>query len=66
MKLERVGPTTVRMTAHPYELATLLSAARWAVEGGQGELSEEAVEQLRRVLAMYEQEVARLRPSTTS
>lgn len=60
MKLEKTGPAAVRVTVHPYELATLMAAARWAAEGGHGELSEEAIEQLQSVLATYEREVALL------
>jgi hypothetical protein len=42
------------MTLHAYELATLVAAARWVVEGTQGELTSEAIDQLRKVLASYD------------
>ncbi|HUH08673.1 MAG TPA: hypothetical protein VML96_12815, partial [Egibacteraceae bacterium] len=42
------------------ELASLISAARWALHGAEGELPREAAEQLRQVLASYDQQVARL------
>jgi hypothetical protein len=63
MKLERTGPTAWRLTLHTYEMATLMAAARWAGEGGQGELSQEATEQLRQVLGAYEAEIGRLNQS---
>ena len=59
MKLERIRPTAWRMTLHPLELAALVSAARWATSGADGELSPEAVEQLRSVLDRYDHAVAR-------
>jgi hypothetical protein len=46
-------------------MATLMAAARWAGEGGQGELSQEATEQLRQVLGAYEAEVRRLNQPVT-
>ncbi|HKC27303.1 MAG TPA: hypothetical protein VKB75_04770 [Jatrophihabitans sp.] len=55
MKVERVRPTVIQLTAHASELAALISAARWVAEGRPGQLPDEAVEQLRRVLADYDQ-----------
>ncbi len=37
-----------------YELATLISSARWATNGAQGELTEEAVSQLKQVVQNYD------------
>lgn len=54
MKVERLRPTVVQLTAHTGELAALVSAARWVVEGCPGQLPGEAVDQLRRVLADYD------------
>jgi hypothetical protein len=42
------------MTLHAYELATLVAAARWAAEGGRGELTPDAREQLEKVLESYD------------
>lgn len=58
MKLQRVRPTSWQLTLHPLELATLISAARWAADGAEGELPGEAADQLRRVLAAYDAAVA--------
>jgi hypothetical protein len=60
VKLERSGQATFRLTLHAYELATLTSAATWAAEGTGGELPPEARAQLRKVLADYEAQLARL------
>jgi hypothetical protein len=60
VKLERVGVSSFQVTLHAYELAALTSAARWVVEGGEGELPAEARAQLRQVLAEYEAQLERL------
>jgi hypothetical protein len=60
VKLERVGVASFRMTLHAYELATLTSAARWVIEGAEGELPVEARSQLQQLLAEYESQLARL------
>lgn len=59
MKVERVRPSVLRLTLHAYELAALIAAARWAAEKGDGELSAESVEQLRQVLASYDEATRR-------
>ncbi len=60
MKLERVRSSVFRLTLHAYELAALIVAARWAVEKkGDGELPAESVEQLRQVLASYDEATRR-------
>ena len=56
MHIERTRPTTFRITLHTYELAALISAARWVVDGAKGELPREATEQLSQILAAYDQE----------
>lgn len=60
MKIEQVRPTIFRVTLHAYELAALVAAARWAVNGAQGAFPEEAREHLQQVLASYEAEAKRL------
>jgi hypothetical protein len=54
MQIERLRPTAFQITIHPFELAALVSAARWVAEGTPGELTDEALIQLRQVLANYE------------
>ena len=60
MQLERVRPSVLRLTLHAYELAALIAAARLVAE--KDELPEEASEQLRQVLASYDE--ATRRPDT--
>ena len=55
MKVERVRPAVLRLTLHAYELAALIAAARLVAEKGEDELPEEAAEQLRQVLASYDE-----------
>lgn len=54
MQVERVEGRVLRVTLHVYEMATLIAAARWALEGGVAELTPDARDQLRQVLASYE------------
>jgi hypothetical protein len=54
VKIERIRPAVLHVTLSTYELAALTAAARWVVEGAQGKLAPEALEQLQQVLASYE------------
>lgn len=54
MKIERVRPTVLQLTLSTYELAALIAAARWVVEGAEGDIAPEALDQLRQVLENYE------------
>ena len=53
MHIERVRPSVLRLTLHAYELAALIAAARLVAE--KDELPKEAAEQLRQVLASYDE-----------
>ena len=63
MQLERIRPNVLRLTLHTMELSSLVAAARLALDDPDGELPVEAREQLRQVLATYDDQVARLGPS---
>jgi len=54
MTIEKLKPTVLRITLHTYEIAALVSAARWVTEGSKGELPVEALEQIRNVLDHYD------------
>lgn len=54
MNIERLKPTVLRITLHTYEMAALISAARWVTEGTEGKLPDEAVEQIEKVLERYD------------
>jgi hypothetical protein len=60
MRIEPARPGVFRVTLHAYELSALVAAARWTANGGEGETSPEAKDQLRRVLESYDGEVRRL------
>ncbi|MDX1658402.1 MAG: hypothetical protein R3343_06250 [Nitriliruptorales bacterium] len=60
MKVQRVRPQVFELTVHALELSALVSAARWVVDGAEGDLPEEAREQLGQVLDSYDAEVAEL------
>lgn len=56
MNIDRLRPTILRVTLHTYEWATLVAAARWALEEADGTLPPEARDQLEQVLAKYDAE----------
>jgi len=59
VQIQRAGTGTVQVTLHAYELVTLVAAARWVVEGARGELTADAVEQVKSVLERYDRACAR-------
>ena len=60
MRIDSAGPRVFRVTLHAYELSALVAAARWALDGAEGELTEEARDQLRKVLESYDGETRRI------
>ena len=50
----------LRLTLHAYELAALIAAARLVAQKGEEELPEAAAQQLRQVLASYDDASRRL------
>lgn len=62
MQIEQVRPSVFQVTLHAYELTSLVAAARWAVNDAEGELPNEAQEQLEEVLASYDAERDRMTP----
>ncbi len=54
MRIEKERNHTFHLTLSSYELATLISSARWAMEGAKGELTPEAANHLKQVLANYD------------
>lgn len=60
MNIEHMKSSTYRITLHTYELAALVSAARWAVDGAEGELPKEARQQLSQILAAYDAEMKQM------
>ena len=60
MELERVRPAVLRVTLHAYELAGLMAAVRYVVDSAPSEVPDAAREQLRGLLADYDQGLHRL------
>lgn len=60
MRVERLRPTTFQLTLGAFELAALVAATRWATSGAGGELTAEALDQMRKVLASYDEQWQRL------
>ncbi len=60
MQIERTRPAVFQVTMHAYELSALIAAARWVVEGAEGEITGEALEQLRAVLDNYAEQARRI------
>ncbi|MFI8519226.1 hypothetical protein ACIGEZ_15540 [Streptomyces sp. NPDC085481] len=61
MQLEWARPGVLRATAHAFEFAALVAAARFVAESAPSDLPEEALEQLRQVLQDYDAQASRLR-----
>jgi hypothetical protein len=60
MRVERLRPTTFQLTLGAFELAALVAAARWVTSGAEGELTTDALDQVRQVLASYDEQWQRL------
>ena len=56
MRIEKGNTNIFRITLSGYELAALISSARWVAEGAKGEVSADAVQNLNQVLQSYEDE----------
>lgn len=54
MLIEEKRRSIYQLTLSGYELAALIAAARWVIEGTKGEISPDALEQLRQVVANYD------------
>lgn len=61
MQLEWARPGVLRATAHAFEFAALVAAARFVAESTPSEIPGEALDQLRRILDEYDAQTARLR-----
>jgi hypothetical protein len=61
MHLEWARPGVLRATAHAFEFAALVAAARFVAESAPPDIPQEALEQLRQVLHDYDAQALRLR-----
>ncbi|WP_282695948.1 hypothetical protein [Streptomyces sp. CC208A] len=60
MQLEWARPGVLRVTAHAFEFAALVAAARYVAESAPPDIPEESLEQLKRVLGDYDIRARRL------
>ncbi|MFJ6569974.1 hypothetical protein ACIQNU_21385 [Streptomyces sp. NPDC091292] len=60
MELERLRPTVVRVTLHPYELAALVSAARYVTETAPEDVPGDSLTQLATLLKDYDTQLRHL------
>lgn len=60
MQLEWARPGVLRATAHAYEFAALVAAARFVAESAPPDIPAEALEQLRKVLHDYDAQARHL------
>lgn len=59
MQIEQTRPAVFTVTLHAYELTALIAAARWVVEGAEGELPQHAIDQLLQVIERYDAAIQR-------
>ncbi|AXK32862.1 hypothetical protein DVA86_09575 [Streptomyces armeniacus] len=57
MELERVRPRVLRGTFHAYELASLVTAARYVVDRAPADVPVESLDELRHLLADYDDQL---------
>ncbi|MFE0645612.1 hypothetical protein ACFW2Y_28985 [Streptomyces sp. NPDC058877] len=60
MRLEWARPGILRATAHPFEFAALVAAARFVAESAPPDIPEESLDQLKNVLRDYDAQARRL------
>lgn len=60
MHIEKKSNLVFHLTVSGYELATLISSARWVAEGAKGELTAEAILQLKQVVSNYDKAAEKL------
>ena len=60
MHIEKKRSLIYHLTISGYELATLISLARWVAEGAEGELTPEALCQLKQVVSNYDRAAEQL------
>ena len=61
MRVEKGHTNIYRLTLSGYELAALISSARWVVQGAKGELTSSAIENLKKILENYDRAMRKQR-----
>ena len=60
MHIEKKNNLVFHITLSGYELATLITSARWVAEGAKGKLTTEAIEKLKQVVSNYDRAADKL------
>lgn len=66
MRIDKGQRNIFQITLSGHELATLISSARWVVEAANGELTTEAITNLKQVLTNYDTATQRLYNKSSS
>lgn len=66
MQIEKRQRNIFQLTLTGHELATLISSARWIVEGKNGEVTSEAINNLKQLLTNYDSATKKLHNSPSS
>jgi hypothetical protein len=66
MQIKKGQRNIFQITMTGYELATLISSARWIAEGAKGELTLEATNNLKQLLDNYDKEANKLHSEPSS
>lgn len=66
MQIKKGQRNIFEITMTGYELATLISSARWIIEGAKGELTSEAINNLKQLLDNYDKEAKKLHNKSSS
>ena len=66
MQIKKGQRNIFQITLSGYELATLISSARWVVDGAKGELTLEATNNLKQLLDNYDSETKKLHSQSSS
>jgi hypothetical protein len=66
MQIKKGQRNIFQITMTGYELATLISSARWIVQGAKGDLTLEATNNLKQLLDNYDKETKRMHSEPSS
>lgn len=65
MHIEKKSNLIFHITLSGYELATLISSARWVAEGAKGELTDDAIHQIQQVISNYDKAASKITEKTS-
>jgi hypothetical protein len=65
MHIEKKSNLIFHITLSGYELATLISSARWVAEGAKGELTDDAIHQIQQMISNYDKAALKITEKTS-